>query len=390
MRDYETSHPWIRFTVDLNRFSHKTWMLLGEAGSKCQHVAGTPLPPAVAVRFNEIYLSKGIHATTSIEGNTLSEEEVLKRVRGELQLPPSQEYLGREIDNILKACNSIVSDVANGRPLKLASERIKTFNQLVLEGLDVDDDVIPGEIRTHSVGVANYRGAPPQDCQYLLDQMCKWVDGLQLDDPDMKFPLAALKAILVHLYIAWIHPFGDGNGRTARLIEFQFLLQAGVPLPAAHLLSDHYNRTRDAYYRQLARTSRKPPYPVEEFIHYALQGFVDELRLQLDEVRKIQMRVMWMNYVHDQFRGAETAARVRQKHIVLDLDERAESIANLQDLSPRIAREYAGKQQKAVTRDVNALVKMGLLVRLPGKMVRAQLELLNAFLPLVADPPPIS
>ncbi len=38
--------------------------------------------------------------------------------------------------------------------------------------------------------------------------------------------------------MAWIHPFGDGNGRTARLLEFLILARCGmVPLPAAHLLS---------------------------------------------------------------------------------------------------------------------------------------------------------
>ena len=44
-----------------------------------------------------------------------------------------------------------------------------------------------------------------------------------------------LKATLAHLYIAWIHPFGDGNGRTARLVEFMLLSRAGVPSPSAHL-----------------------------------------------------------------------------------------------------------------------------------------------------------
>ncbi|WP_433223897.1 Fic family protein [Dactylosporangium sp. CS-047395] len=51
----------------------------------------------------------------------------------------------------------------------------------------------------------------------------------------MAFPLAMIKAMLAHLYLAWIHPFGDGNGRTARLIESQLLLQAGVPVPAANV-----------------------------------------------------------------------------------------------------------------------------------------------------------
>ena len=40
---------------------------------------------------------------------------------------------------------------------------------------------------------------------------------------------AFLRAVLAHVYIAWIHPFGDSNGRTARLVEFGILTAAGVP-----------------------------------------------------------------------------------------------------------------------------------------------------------------
>ena len=43
-----------------------------------------------------------------------------------------------------------------------------------------------------------------------------------------------VRAMMAHLYLAWIHTFGDGNGRTARLLEFLILARSGkVPLPAA-------------------------------------------------------------------------------------------------------------------------------------------------------------
>jgi Fic family protein len=385
MRPYEDSHPWINFKVNLERLSHKSWLLLGEAESKCQHIAGVPLRPEVAQRLHEIYLSKGVHGTASIEGNTLSESEVLARIQGELPLPPSREYLGREIDNIVGACNQIIEDVIHGRPLELTPDRIADFNRQVLTGLDLDDGVIPGKVRNHSVGVLRYRGAPPEDCEYLLKRMCDWLNSLEVDDGEMSFTVAVLKAILAHLYIAWIHPFGDGNGRTARLIEFQLLVQAGLPLPAAHLLSDFYNKTREAYYRELDRTSR-PPYPVERFVHYAVQGFVDELRDQLNVIRDEQMQVTWENYVHERFRDQDTPARRRQKHIVLDLSFLSKPIPStkLPELSPRVAAAYAGKGQKTISRDVNTLVEMRLVRRVRGGLI-ANKGLISAFLPLRVD-----
>jgi Fic family protein len=379
---YAHTHPWITFSVDLSMLTHRTWMLLGEAESKCEHVAGVPLRPATADLLNGIYLSKGIRGTTAIEGNTLSEEEVLQRVTKGLNLPPSRDYLGREVDNILVAMNEIVADVAARRPRQLTPERIVRFNEQVLKGLDLDEDVVPGRIRRHSVGVLGYRGAPAEDCEYLLARLCEWLNNLSVDDGSMAFSVAVLKAILAHLYIAWIHPFGDGNGRTARLIEFQLLVQAGVPIPSAHLPSDFYHKTREAYYRELARTSR-PPFPVERFIHYALQGFVDELREQLQVIRNEQLRVAWENFVHERFRDHDTPAKRRQKHVVLDLTNSPEPVpaSKLPELSPRVAAGYAGKGTKTITRDVNQLVALGLVRRTRRGLV-ANVETMRAFIPL--------
>lgn len=384
-RAYQDSHPWITFKVDLRRLSHKTWLLLGEAESKCEHVAGVPLRPEVARKLHCVYLSKGVHGTTSIEGNTLSEADVLRRVTGDLPLPPSLEYLGREVDNILAACNEMISDLAEHRPMPLTRDRLEYFNSRVLDSLELDDGIVPGKIRNHSVGVLRYRGAPAEDCEYLVDRMCKWLNELCIDDQAMTFSVAILKAILAHLYIAWIHPFGDGNGRTARLIEVQLLLQAGVPLPSAHLLSDFYNKTREAYYRELANTS-KPPYSVERFIHYAVQGFVDELRDQLGDIRDEQLRVTWENFVHEIFRDSDTPAKRRQKYIVLDLTNRTQPfpVNKLPELSPRVALGYAGKSGKTITRDVNELLQAKLVRRVRGGLV-ANTDIIRAFLPLRAE-----
>ena len=114
MRTFERTHPWLRFQVDLRQASPTFWMLLGEAASKCEHIASVPLRPSTAEQLHRLYLAKGVLATTAIEGNTLSEDEVVKHLEGKLQLPPSKEYLGREIDNIVAACNQIAQEVRGG------------------------------------------------------------------------------------------------------------------------------------------------------------------------------------------------------------------------------------------------------------------------------------
>jgi Fic family protein len=389
MRSYEESHPWISFKpVDLARLGHAAWMLLGEAESKCEHLAGSPLRPDTAKRLYDVYLSKGVHGTASIEGNTLSEADVLAHVGGELRVPPSQEYLLREIDNIYNALNLIVGEVVDGKQVGLTPERMAQFNRTILAGLPLGEDVVPGVLRTHSVVVGRYRGAPPEDCEHLLKELCRWLDAAFACDEqraDLRFTYGLLKAVIAHLYIAWIHPFGDGNGRTARMIEFQILIQAGVPAPAAHLLSNHYNKTRDQYYLELDRTS-KGDYRVEGFILYALRGFVDGLREQIDYIRVQQKLVTWENYVHDVFRDQDTPPANRQKHIALDLSPTLPVPSNkIPELSPRVARAYAGKQQKTVTRDINALLELELIRRVRGGYIANQNLTIKAFLPPRAE-----
>ncbi|WP_326828660.1 Fic family protein [Streptosporangium sp. NBC_01810] len=389
-RSYEESHPWLKFRLDIETLDHETWMLLGEAISKCEHIAGVPLQPEVARELNSIYLARGAHGTTQIEGNTLSEEEVRKVVDDKLGLPSSQAYLEQEVKNVVDAYNLIVNDVAHGRSLNLTPDRIAEFNRMVLRDLPAEENVVPGEISLNNVMVGNsYRGAPREDCVYLLDRLCDWLQQLSVDawkHEQYRQPVAILSAIMAHLYLAWIHPYGNGNGRTARLMEFQMLVKAGVPTLAAHVMSDFYNRTRGEYYRVLAATSRERNHPIEKFIKYALQGFVDELREQITTIRSHQLGVMWVNYVYEMFHDKNTPACIRQRKLLLDLPtDRITARAKVQDVSPDIARAYAGHTPKLVSRDLNALHSMG-LVKLDRRGVRPNVELMQAFLALRAEP----
>lgn len=380
-RTYQETHSWITFQLDLSQASYKAWLLLGEAQSKCQHVIGIPLLPEGARHLHQVFLAKGVLATTAIEGNTLTEEEVLRRIEGNLPLPPSKQYLGQEVDNIVNACNQIGQQVLSSAEVRLSPEKIKHYNQLVLQNLPVDDDVTPGEVRSHSVVIGRYRGAPAEDCDYLLERLCSWLN--EAFNPEASYGIAfgVLKAIVAHLYIAWIHPFGDGNGRTARLVEFETLLSAGVPTTAAHLLSNHYNATRAEYYRQLDLAHRSGGDALP-FIVYALQGFIDGLKEQIELIKTQQLRVHWINYVHDYFRDKNSLTEVRRKHLVLDLsnEPKAVSLTKIRYISPRIAEAYAGKTEKTVTRDINELAKMGLLTKTP-KGIRASTERMQAFMP---------
>lgn len=394
-RPYERSHPWISFRAGLERATPQLWSLLGQVTARCEQVARAVLPPAAAAEMHKLYLIKGARATTAIEGNTLTEEQVRDRLDGQLELPISQEYLGREVDNVLRACEDIFRRLTAGEPPRLTPDWIREANRLVLAGLEehLEEGVVPGEVPTFSVGVGRYSGAPREDCHFLLERLCEWLE----DDavwPDLEEHLgsavgaAVLRAILTHLYIAWIHPFGDGNGRTARLTEFVILARAGVPSPATHLLSNHYNLTRAEYYRQLDRSSRARAGRGDAlgFVVYSLRGFLDGLEEQSRYVEEVQSRLAWEHYVYWRFRlHRRSPAMHRRREVVLALGRHMEPVRKreIPDLAPALSRLYSTKTAKTLTRDMNWLLANELLER-EGDTYRAAVRMMQRFLPVRA------
>jgi hypothetical protein len=190
-----------------------------------------------------------------------------------------------------------------------------------------------------------------------------------------------MKAIMAHLYLAWIHPFGDGNGRTARLIEYRILLRCGVPSPAVHLLSNHYNLTRAEYYRQLDRASASGG-DYLPFFEYALRGFADGLREQISHIRKFQLVVVWRNYVHELFGERKTDVDRRRRDLVLALTDKQDCVrmGQIPTLNARMALHYGAKGRMVLNRDLNELKDMGLVERNTNGS-RARIEIVEAFLP---------
>ena len=438
-RAYQTSHPWISFSINLDRASPRLWALLGQAVAFCEQVSGAVLPPRDAQKLYRMYLVKGARATTAIENNTLTEEQVGRALDGALDLPPSQEYLGREVRNILDACNSICDQITGGSPPRLTREWIADANRAVLDGLEevLGEGVVPGEVPAFRVGVGRYRAAPREDCDYLLDRLCRWLDEddvpgprtgtaerdvsraapSQAPDDGVTADVAAadvaaptdppapvgrtfqdahrrrmaegiLKATLAHLYIAWIHPYGDGNGRTARLVEYLLLARAGIPFPSAHLMSNHFNLTRNRYYRELDRSSRVDCHgrgadqgDAFGFMEYAVRGFVDGLAEQCRCIEQVQLELAWEHFVFQTFRQTkQTPATRRRREVVLALSPLDEPVRKrgVPSLTSQVARMYADRTGKTLTRDLNWLVGAGLIERGP-EGYRARMEQMKAF-----------
>jgi Fic family protein len=189
---------------------------------------------------------------------------------------------------------------------------------------------------------------------------------------------AVIQAIVSHVYIEWIHPFGDGNGRTGRLVEFYLLMRAGNPDIASHILSNHYNNTRTEYYRQLELAGRS--HNLSQFIEYALQGFRDGLNYTLSIIQQNLFNIAWRALVYDKFsevKYRDTETFKRKRRILLDLPiDKELSPTDIFFGNSNNAKKYASLTERSLQRELEEFVKMGLLINVEDKY-RANVDLLK-------------
>jgi len=372
------------------KLREKAVTLLGQCYAYIDSMLNIPIRPDYRQQLLTVSLNKGALATTAIEGNTLTEEELAQILKGK-DLAPSKKYQQQEVVNIIDAFNTILDEVISPQycggeksQAIITPELIKRFNKMVGKDIGEAFGGNPGQFRRRNVIVGAYRPPSFEMVEDLVKKLCDWLLKEFHYGRDQDFNDSVIEAIVTHVYIAWIHPFLDGNGRTARLLEFYLLMRAGVPNIASHVLSNHYNNTRTEYYRQLQKASETGN--LNEFIEYALEGFRDGLEKILNIIHKDQTEITWKNFVYDEVekiqdegKNSKTLRRIRHLAYYIPAD-RFCGIAEIRFLNPRITEEYIKLNEITLRRDLELLVEKGLLVVEKSKY-SANHKLLQNFLP---------
>ena len=356
--------------------------MLGECHALVHALTDIPLQPEYRQRLLIVSLRKGAQATTAIEGNTLSEEEIEKLQEG-WSLPPSKEYLQTEVNNILEAFNTLLREIITEDKVSIVTpDLIKDFHYMIGKDLGEHFDAIPGRFRDDRRHVGTYLAPEHKYVPELIEKLCVWL-GKEFHYSDgQDFATAVIQAIVTHVYIEWIHPFGDGNGRTGRLFEFYILLRAGLPSIVSHILSNFYNLTRPEYYRQLDRARKKKD--LTEFIQYALQGFRDGLKENLNIIQESQFSVFWQHYIYETFadlKYTKKGAFKRKRALMLQIPIGGMfTVDELLEISSDVAKKYATFGRPTILRDLKELQELNLL-RKVGRNYSANTKILKAMMP---------
>lgn len=375
------THKHISFRKDWNIDTDCAYML-GECEAYVRALRDMPLKPQYRDKLLRVSLIKGAQATTAIEGNTLSQEEIAKIEEG-WSLPPSKEYLEIEVKNILRAFNMLLKEVVvKNKDRIISPDLIRDFHTMIAKNLGEHLDAIPGRFRDDNRVVGHYLAPDRKYILELIGKLCNWLQREFHYTDGQNFTTSVIEAIVAHVYIEWIHPFGDGNGRTGRLLEFYILLRAGLPNIVSHILSNFYNETRSEYYRQLSNASKTRT--LTGFIKYAVKGFRDGLKENLEIIQKNQFEIFWHNYIYESFarlKYTKKDAFKRKRELILHFPTGREvSIDEIPLLTPSIAQKYATVKRSTILRDLKELQDLNLLLKIGRKYV-ANTEVLKALIP---------
>lgn len=343
--------------------------MLGQCEAYIETIKNTPVLPSHYDDLMHVALLKGAQATTAIEGNTLTDDEIERIMKG-LQLPPSKEYQEAEVRNLLDAFNVILQEVVHNNFENLISvDLIKGFHAMIGKDLGEHFQAIPGRLRENEVYVAKYRCPDHRDVENLLNRLIVWLkQEFGFQNRKQTLSEIIIQAIITHVYIEWIHPFSDGNGRTGRLIEFYILLRGGNPDITSHILSNHYNQTRNEYYRQLELATKTSD--LSSFLKYAITGFRDGLYQTLQKIQFSMFEITWQKMVYDKFdeiRDKKKETFKRQRALALYSFGKTFSINNIFIRMPEIISYYINSNLqvnanlRTLRRDIDLLITMNLL-----------------------------
>jgi Fic family protein len=297
-------------------------------------------------------LARAVQGSNSIEGYHASVEDVVAIVEGEEPLNADEET--RQAIEGYRDAMTYVLQLGSSPPMPfLDASLVKSLHFMMLK---YDLTKHPGQWRPGTVWVENQDGevvyeAPPRD---ELDGLVS--DVLASANEDGGDSL--VRAAMVHLNLALIHPFSDGNGRMARCVQSYVLAGNGVLSPEFLSIEEYLGRNTAAYYdalTQVAHGSWSPTRDARPWLHFCLSAHYRQAQTLLRRIEEAE--ALW-----------DRCDQLARRHRLPDrsvgaLCDAARGWRLRRSLYIKTVKSSAGEDitDATATRDLSAMAKAGLL-----------------------------
>lgn len=349
---YEQPQNWIRY--DFAAVAQD----LVDAKAAVMALTALPYQKSWVEALQQLQLKREIAGTSKIEGADFSDSELDTALKPNATPEELLTRSQRQANAALKTYRWI-ADLPPDLPID--ADLIREVHRRIVADCD-DDHCSPGEIRgpdyNVTFGIPPHRGCEGgEPCRQAFEQFTRSIQR-EYQGHDL-----LIRALALHYHFGAMHPFLDGNGRTARALEALVLQRAGLTDRAFIAMSNYYYDEKPTYLSTLSRV-RTENYDLTAFLKFGLKG----IRLQCErltaEIRKHMKKAIFQNMMFDLFNRLQGTRKrvIAKRQIVLlktMLDIESAGIAELMD---KVESHYTAVDlANAFVRDVNGLLHLGAL-----------------------------
>lgn len=325
-------------------------------------------------KLQMVQLKREVAGTSRIEGADFTERELeAAMAETQAQLFTRSQRQAASAVKTYRWIQGLPQDLPINADLIFATHR-----QLIV-GAD-DDHCPPGVLRAEDAnvhfGVPPHRGANGgEECRRAFEELCRALQH------EFKGHDQLVQALAFHYHFASMHPFHDGNGRTARALEALMLQRIGLRDSLFIAMSNYYYEEKIEYLKALAKV-RAESHNLTEFLIFGLKGIELQCQKLFEEIKRNVSKALFLNTMFDLFNRLKSPRKrvIAERQIAL----LRLLLENEQDELDRIVKktEHSYKVLKnpynALIRDLNYLINLGAISAEKieeGKNYRIQIRL---------------
>jgi Fic family protein len=344
---YELPKRWIFYDANA------VMAALVEAKSAVRALTTLPYQKSWVEALQQLQLKREVAGTSRIEGAEFTERELNEAVRPNVSPEELRTRSQRQARAAMQAYRWI-GELSADR--SITADLVRGVHRRLVSDCD-DDHCPPGVLRGREYNVTF--GIPPHQgaeggpaCEEAFAGLLQSVQT-EFRDHD-----SLVQAMALHYHLAAMHPFLDGNGRTARAMEALMLRRAGLTDRAFIAMSNYYYDEKAAYLRILGQV-RQGGHDLTPFLIFALQGVRNQCERLTAEIRKQMQRALFRDTMYSLFNRLKTERKrvigERQIEMLKVLLEEGE--VSLPDLQRKTLFAYKSIQYdtKAFYRDLQQL-----------------------------------
>lgn len=335
-------------------FGSKLTDLIIELEHLRKKTLGGSTHPQVFFQLKHLFHTLESIGSARIEGNntTIAEYIETKLDSGDTEKNKSHSII--EIQNIEKAMEFIESTIQD-YPINKAF--VSELHKIIVKDLppppNGEGDLTPGSYRNKNIKISNSLHLPPDS--FLVDTYMDDLFSFINNEDSSKYDL--LKSAIAHHRFVWIHPFGNGNGRTVRLFTYAMLIKNGFNVNVGRIINPTavFCSNRNGYYDNLSKADSGTDSGVLEWCEYVLKGLKEEIekidKLTDYEYLKKEILIPSIKFSFERQIITEIESKILketiEKQVVQNLD---------------LEKFFKGKAKSEISRQIKKLIDKKMLI----------------------------